>query len=90
MELVILENLVLSIEAMLFGLELAFLIIIMVHMRKMRDEDGLLKVNIAELRTLHIELHESMKLLKEDIADLNETNKELQEFISIYGNQDEE
>ncbi len=81
MDLILTETIVVSVELILVTIELLILIVILAHMKSIGLEGRLLKENIAELRTLHMELHESIRLLKEDIADLDLNNTELQEFI---------
>ncbi|HHQ45359.1 MAG TPA: hypothetical protein ENN13_04400 [Candidatus Altiarchaeales archaeon] len=87
METTIPEGLTASLEAAALILELIIFIFILVHMRAMRAENKLLKQNINGLHTLHMELHESISLLKEDIKDLKETDEELQEFMELFKNQ---
>ncbi len=74
-------DIILSGEVFVILLEFFILLVILDHIRRMRIEDKLLKENISQLKTLHIELHESMELLKEDIKDLQYNNQELDKFL---------
>jgi hypothetical protein len=56
---------------------------ILLHMKKMREHSEIERKELAELRRLHGELKETLKLLKEDISELNENQREMHKIMKI-------
>ncbi|MFH1125823.1 MAG: hypothetical protein V1703_01745, partial [Candidatus Altiarchaeota archaeon] len=70
MYITISESTVVSLELILLFVELFVLIIILSHMRKMREHAAIEREEIKEIRRLHEELGETISLLREDIKEL--------------------
>lgn len=83
MNLFLFEDVVVSVELALIIVELGVLIVILTHMRKMREHSEVERQELREIKRLHGELDETVKLLKNDIMELNENQTEMHELIKV-------
>jgi hypothetical protein len=81
MEIRIAEGVVVSIEFLLALFELAVLLILLVHMKRMRDHGEIERKELQQLHKLHSELKEALHLLKEDIRELNKNQAEMHALL---------
>jgi len=78
---VVLSGNVVSPELVIALIELLVLLGILVHMRRMREHDVIEREELREIKRLHGELGEAVGLLKEDIKDLSENQREMHEVM---------
>jgi hypothetical protein len=81
MDVVLFEDVVVSLELVIAVIELLVLVGILIHMKRMREHAVVEKEELKEIRKLHVELGEAVRLLKEDIRDLTENQREMQDIM---------
>jgi len=84
MEFILFEDMVVSLEFLLFVLELAILLIILMHIREIKKHDKLVAEEVKDIKRLHHELHETLRLLKEDIRELSENQGEMHKTVKRF------